>query len=417
MVNNKKKLTIILFVGFLFVYFIGSFSKVPFGDSVDFVLNAERGTFINSTSTYAHFLYSNTLVLLTKALPFAEGREIARWLTIVSAALCVPILYKTCLLITKSNLASLTASIVFGLGFSFWKNAEIVEIYTFNLLIISLFFYLVILTILSKRYILIIYSAIILGISLFSHIQNVLIFPAFGVLILLIVPKKIKYISITILGALFLGLFIFPLKNNEPLSSVYSSGVVSEKISNTNILKSLLIAIGYLVYNFWYFLISSILGMFLLYKKNKLLFFFLTGSALPIFIFSIIFGVSDNYVYFIPFNYILAIFLGLGVSDVISLKLRQWLAKSVILIPAFYFLTYKIIIQIPQAENFAKSKSYKGGLKYYLLPWMNNNVGILEFTLDKKIPPEPVDWMTKSAEEYIYLLKIKGYTEKEIKEL
>jgi hypothetical protein len=45
-------------------------------------------------------------------------------------------------------------------------------------------------------------------------------------------------------------------------------------------------------------------------------------------------------------------------------------------------------------------------MNYYLLPWMNDNVGILEFTVDK-IAPEPINWMTVSAKEYIKLLKSK----------
>jgi hypothetical protein len=36
-------------------------------------------------------------------------------------------------------------------------------------------------------------------------------------------------------------------------------------------------------------------------------------------------------------------------------------------------------------------------MNYYLLPWMNDNVGILEFTVDHKIAPEPINWMTVSA--------------------
>ncbi len=56
-------------------------------------------------------------------------------------------------------------------------------------------------------------------------------------------------------------------------------------------------------------------------------------------------------------------------------------------------------------------------MNYYLLPWMNDNVGILEFTVDHKTAPEPINWMTVSAEEYIKLLKSKGYTEDEIRKL
>ena len=34
------------------------------------------------------------------------------------------------------------------------------------------------------------------------------------------------------------------------------------------------------------------------------------------------------------------------------------------------------------------SNPYKGGLNYYLLPWMNENVGIVEFTMENRKAPE-----------------------------
>ena len=53
--------------------------------------------------------------------------------------------------------------------------------------------------------------------------------------------------------------------------------------------------------------------------------------------------------------------------------------------------------------EFNEQKKYKGGLKYYMLPWLNNNVGILETTIKNSETPEPLDWMKKSAKEYINL--------------
>ncbi|MFY1048278.1 protein O-mannosyl-transferase family [Chryseobacterium sp. GP-SGM7] len=417
MLSFEKLSPVILFGAFLIIYILGSFSKIPFGDCIGFALLTEKGQFIDSTSTYAHFLYSNTLVLIKKIFPFIKSSEVARLVTILSAALCIPIVYKTSLLLTKNNLVSIISSIVFGFGFSFWKNTEIIEIYTFNLLFIALFFYYTLHALINDKEKLYIISSVILGISLYSHIQNILIYPAFAVLVFIKSSSKTKFISLAILGTLFLSLFIFPLKNNEPLSVVYSSGVVSEKITDTNILKSFILSLGYLFYNFWYFIIFSIPGMMILFKRAKTIFFFLIGSAAPIFIFSTVFGVSDNYVYFIPFNFIIALFISVGLNNIFSLKIKKLIALSSLMIPLFYFVTNKVLSKSEFTESFAQSKSYKGGLRYYLLPWMNDNVGILEFTIDKKKSPDPMDWMTKCAEEYIELLKDKNYTDQEIKKL
>ena len=46
---------------------------------------------------------------------------------------------------------------------------------------------------------------------------------------------------------------------------------------------------------------------------------------------------------------------------------------------------------------------------------MNENVGIVEFTMENRKAPEKVNWMTYSALEYINLLKTKNIPEDEIK--
>lgn len=230
--------------------------------------------------------------------------------------------------------------------------------------------------------------------------------PAFIFLVYTIKNFKKQFFILSILGIFFGGLFVISELYGETPSNVFSSGTVNENINIKNTFRNIIIAIGYLVYNFWYFLLFLPLGFRNIYGKSPFLFIFLTASLIPIFGFSCIFGVSDNYVYFIPFNYIIAIFIGIGVFSLKNKKLAKTISFSCLLIPAFYLLSLKTISYIPQGIAFHETKKYKGGLKYYLIPWMHNNVGILEFTIDKKKAPERIDWMTKSAEE---LIKIKSY--------
>ena len=65
-------------------------------------------------------------------------------------------------------------------------------------------------------------------------------------------------------------------------------------------------------------------------------------------------------------------------------------------------------MEIEKGYEFNEQKKYKGGLKYYMLPWLNNNVGILETTIKNSETPEPLDWMKKSAKEYINLSEDKS---------
>ena len=80
-----------------------------------------------------------------------------------------------------------------------------------------------------------------------------------------------------------------------------------------------------------------------------------------------------------------------------------------------YYFIFKTVLLTEKGKEFNNFKNYKGGLEYYMLPWMSNNVGIVEFTINKKTAPEQINWMTVSAEEYIHLLKSKGYTNEQIR--
>ena len=136
MLFNKNLITVYLFLGFLILYYFGSFSKVPFGDCMGFITDVEKQKFIFSTSVYAHFLFINSLILIKKIFPFFDSIEIGRWFSIFFGAISISILFRIIHLLTKNNWISILTSGIFGLSFSFWRNAEIVEIYTFNLLCI-----------------------------------------------------------------------------------------------------------------------------------------------------------------------------------------------------------------------------------------------------------------------------------------
>ena len=59
---------IFLFIFFIIVYSLGSFSKIPFGDCVGYVLTTEKGIFIKEATATSHILYINTAILIKKLL-------------------------------------------------------------------------------------------------------------------------------------------------------------------------------------------------------------------------------------------------------------------------------------------------------------------------------------------------------------
>ncbi|KFF08630.1 protein O-mannosyl-transferase family [Chryseobacterium luteum] len=410
-----------LFFIFLVIYYSGSFTKIPFADCVGFVLDAEKGKFMTTATATTHFLYINTVILI-KNITGLNGIEASRLLVVFSGAATVSVIYLTAKSITKTEWASLTAAFVFGFSFSFWRNAEIVEVYTYNTLWVSLFFFSIIKSFIENKKQYIVLAGLFLGISLWVHIQNILLIPAFLLFLFYFKDdKKYSYPSLLVFGLLFASLFILNISQGLPFKSPYSSDQgnwVEESFQKTFLqyVKDFLQSFAYLIYNFNIFTFFGVMGALFLYKSNRKMFFVFLAGSLCVYGFSTFYAVSDNYVFFLPFNIIFALSVGYGLSHpkYAALKKMSWVC---LLIPLGYFLSYKTVFQTETGKALHNFKKYKGGLDYYMLPWMNDNVGILEFTIDKKEAPEPIKWMTLSAVEYIKLMKSKGYTEEEIKKL
>lgn len=404
---NKNTLPFFIFIVFLIIYFLGSFSKVPFGDCMAFITDIEKEKFIVSTSVYAHFLFSNSLILIKKIFPFFNSIEIGRWFTIFFGAITISILFKTIYLLTKNKWVSVIGSVIFGFSFTFWRNAEIVEIYTFNTFFVALFLYFSIRYFLEKKDKFLIISSIILGISLWNHIQNILLIPGFLYLLFISRNQRLIIQSFSIFALLFLSLFIIPFFKNESFLIVFKA-VSNHNINLNNLPKDLLKSIIYLIFNFWHFTILGILGILFLIRKHLKLTLFLLMSAVPVFGFATLFSVSDNYVFFLPANLIFTIFIAYTLYLFSSKKIFKILSFSVLLIPIFYIISYQLVIEIEKGIQFNKEKQYKGGLQYYMLPWLNNNVGIIETTLKNSETSESIDWMKNSAKEFIELRIKKG---------
>ncbi|WP_426476137.1 protein O-mannosyl-transferase family [Chryseobacterium sp. CBSDS_008] len=418
---NKYLSAVFLFIIFLGIYYFGSFSKIPFADCVGFVLSAEKGIWETTATATSHFLYINTVIFI-KNLAGNNAIEASRFLVVFSGAATVSVVYLAVKSISKTEWASLTAAFVFGFSFTFWRNAEIVEVYTYNSLWVSLFFFSVIKSFTEKKKMYIPLSGLFLGVSLWVHIQNILLIPALLVFLFYFrIEKKYTAAALLIFAILFGFLFILNISQGLPFTSPYSSDQgtwVEDSLKKSMIqyVKDFFQSLVYLIYNFNIFTFFGGAGIVYLYKTNRKMFFVFATGAVCVYGFSTFYAVSDNYVFFLPFNIIFALSIGYGLSSAKYAHLRKF-SWVCLLIPAGYFLLFKAIFLTEKGKEFHTFKEYKGGLNYYTLPWMNNNAGILEFTIDKKKAPEPIEWMTISAVEYIKLLKSKGYTEEQIRKL
>ena len=421
LIMSKYLPALLLFFIFSVIYYAGSFSRIPFADCVGFVHTVEIGQYATIATAITHFLYVNTAILL-KNITGLDAIATSRLLVITSGAATVSLIYLMVNNITKIQWVSITAAFVFGFSFSFWRNAEIVEVYTYNCLWISLFFFSMIKAITENKKNYIVLSGLFLGISLWLHIQNILLIPALLVFLFYFRAEKRYVISSFLLFLLFFCLLsVMNLSQGLPLNSPYTAeGSVwiqnTFKKSFVQYIMDFLQSVGYLIYNFNIFVFFGIMGMIRLYKNDKKMFFVFFTAAVFVYGFSTFYAVSDNYVFFLPFNIIFALSIGYGLASAqyAPLKKFSWVC---LFIPLGYYATYHAAFLTEKGRSFHEYKKYKGGLNYYLVPWMNDNEGILAFIIDGKKAPDRMGWMTASAKEYIKLLKSKGYTEEEIRKL
>ena len=421
---RNLKNPVFIFLIFLLIYSLGSFSKIPFGDCMALVLDTELGVYIKAATPTSHFLYSNTATFI-KNITNLDAILVSRYLVIVAGAFVVMMVYRTTQIITNKSWISIVAAFVFGFSFTFWRNAEIVEVYTFNMVWVSLLLHYLIKVFLveKNREINMVLAAFFLSVSVWAHIQNIFFIPS-----VLLMLFYFKNHSRAALISLLLPILSFALmmglnsSQNLPITSIFKSGestwvADSFKKDLFTYFKDFLKAFGYLLYNFNVFTIAGIFGIIALWRINQKLFYTVAVAAVFIYGFATFYAVSDNYVFFLPFNYIFALSVGLGVASLKKQKILAALSPLCLLIPFVYVSAFAISSKITAAKNFNDSKAYKGGLRYYLVPWMHENVGILEFTIEKRNAPEPLYWMIDSAENYIEILERKGLSREEIKKL
>src|SRR5690606_319019 len=223
---EKYRNPALIFLIFLLIYVLGSFSKVPFGDCMPLVLDTELGVFIKRATPTSHFLYSNAAIFI-KNITNLDAILVSRYLVIVAGAFVVMMVYKTVHLLTKKDWVSVVAAFVFGLSFTFWRNAEIVEVYTFNMVWISLLLHYLIKVFLveKNRETNMVLAAFFLSVSVWAHIQNIFFIPS--VLLMLLYFKnhsRAALISLLLPIVSFAVMMGLNSSQNLAITSIFKSG-------------------------------------------------------------------------------------------------------------------------------------------------------------------------------------------------
>ena len=408
----------VLFFAFLFFfYWFFSFKKVPFGDALGFVNMAELNEFTNNTTVFGKFLYTNFLIGFKNVFAL-DSIPATRFFNLIFSVLTLVVLFFGLKLKFKKEIFAYLGTLIFALSFTFWKQTEIIEVYSFNSFWIALYIYFIIKFLEAKNPKFLFLASLILGLSLWAHVQNMMFIPAWIILCFSSYKNyKINILpSISIFFSFAFGLYFLAYLNGYDTASVYGShnsnwfeGSLQKSISG--FAKDIAVALGYLIYNFWIFIIPAVV---IIFKKTKALknsqnLFYLLSFLVP-FGFATIYNVSDNYVFFLNAYLFFVFFI---IEGLINIKISQpkiykAMSLSVFCVPIFYLLSFFIVSKLPQGQNFDKEKSHKGGLSYYLFPWMNDNVGVLEYYLDEKTPADTSDFMYNNCLEFLKLRKGKN---------
>ena len=406
----KKTISFLIFLTFFIIYDAGSFSKISFGDGIGFVLDVEKRDFLLDFTPLTHFLYINTAVFFSKFLGM-DSVAVMRLMSVIPAAITVSLVFVLIKELIEENWIAVMSTFVFGFSFTFWRSAETVEVYAFNALWVILFVLYAIKSLRHDSQNYMVTVGVLLGISLWVHIQNIMLLPAYLFLLYQVKSDRrntaISLLSFVIIFSLMFYVnhlqhiemkYVFASKNGHWIQSTFDQSLM-------DLVKDVVKAVSFLVYNFNVFILFSMSGIVHLYKSFKTESLFLFTASVFTVGFATFYAVSDNYVFFIPFYIILTLFIALGIKTLSSKYALRKLRFAPFLTPLFYLCSLYVVSSTPQGKKFHQEKMYKNGLTYYMLPWLHDNIGCIEFTLRDAQTEDPMIVLKKTAREFIQLRK------------
>lgn len=373
--NKRFDLYIIICLVLLALIYVYSSAKDPsLGDSLPFTIQAYHGFVFESNATN-HFLYSNFLSLIYKILPFHNVHSVCVGISIISSVLSLYFLNKLLSIVGISRRSSFICLLLFGFSFTFWRMSVITEVYTFYLVFVILFLINIFKFLQERKPLYFYYLSIIFGILFLIHIQSILFIPIYFYLIFKnykILKEHIIYGGL-ILIIIFSILLIPVALGYHSLLSIFTDNAYQDSIFNFNIkiiFKSIIRNIGFLLYNFLFFVFFLFLGL-----RNKERIDYIAVGITPFLFFCIKHNVSDIYVFhLVPYVFLL-IFIGRGM-DYFPRKIYFFLP---FLLPLIYFAAFKITEQTKVGEDIGKEKGFKGGVRYMMFPPLNKNPDLSYF--------------------------------------
>lgn len=367
MQNKYSAYTYIFLLILGIIYFLSIGKDPALGDTLGFTIQGYHGFSFESNATN-HFLFSNVLGLAHKILPFINVHILFVSICIISGLLALYYLRKLLLLLKVSEKSSLMCIMLFGFSFTFWRQAVITEVYTFYILFVILFLINVFKFLKEKEIKYFYYLSIFLGILFLIHIQTILFGPFYCFLLFKnfkILKKHIIYGGLVTL--LLFSILLLPVAfGRHSLVAIFTDNAYENSLFDydpSTIFKSIIKNLGILGYNFLFFSVFIFWGV-----RNKKYLSYILFGALPFLFFCIKHNVSDVHVFqLVPYIFII-ILIGQGLDRFPKLPLIL-----PVILPIFYFASFKIVQKTSIGNNFEKEKGFKGGTRYMLFPPLNQN--------------------------------------------
>lgn len=392
---------VITFLWIAGVYLLTRNPHPGFGDSLGFLFYAKSGYDLATNAT-SHFLYINFAHTLVILFPFVPTILLMSLISLVFALLSLERLYRLARLIGNDLQSSIFAVLVMALSFTWWRQAVVIEVYTFYCFCVLQVWVWVVEDVVSGQYRHMPKVGLGLGLAVLTHIQTILLLPFFFLYLWWGRAKTIQVaLSIGLGVALGSVLVVLPLiLHLNPIDAVFFDNHFRGEVLGIdwkNLVMGGFRSVGYLLYNFHFFTPLLVYGLILAWRKERRLVLLLGVASLPIWLFAMRYNVTDNYVFFLLPYFAIVAFSGLSFNHVMT-HLKPGLVKTGAFIlpfvfsPLVYFFVLKMAHQIPSAQRFAVSKAYKGGMAFYLWPGQSHApdpLRLAEEIRDGKVAPLP----------------------------
>ncbi|MGB0432558.1 MAG: protein O-mannosyl-transferase family, partial [Bacteroidia bacterium] len=241
---------------FLAVVYITERSPEPaLGDSLSFSVAALQG-FDYSTNATNHFLYINLMHLLSLITGFKYSHLAFQLLSLIPSILTLVMLSKILKQLRIEPTIRFLGMFLLGFSFTYWRHAEIIEVYALNLLITSFAIYWFVLWHGNRRRKYLYYSSFILGLAMLLHVQQVLYIPFLMYWCFLAFSFNFKHWLKTFLLFALPASFLFvpPIVfNTNTIESIFFDNSFQDQVLGLNvqtILKGIVKSVGLLIFNF-----------------------------------------------------------------------------------------------------------------------------------------------------------------------